>query len=173
VTYSSITAPPLKDPDPKVRDYAQKALEFNRELLQGRQVRIEFGSQIRNADGVYQGFVFLEDGTLANLRMIEAGYAKLSIVPPNLQHAEELRRASTHARRGGSGLWQFENKIDRQFIFIGDQMTHKYHFAGCRHLDGVTKAHLTRFDSSVSAKAAGYTFCKECRHIYAQKTDLF
>jgi endonuclease YncB( thermonuclease family) len=173
VAYSSIKAPPLVHADPKVRDYGHQAAEFNRTLLLDKRIRVEFGSQIKNDDGVYQGFVYLEDGTFANLRMIEEGYAKLKIVPPNLQHAEELRSASTHARRDGSGLWEHENKIERRFIFIADQMTKKYHFSGCRHLRGVSKAHLRRFDSSVDAKAAGFNFCKECRHMYAQETDLF
>jgi micrococcal nuclease len=173
LAYSSIAAPPLTHEDPRVREYGNQSAAFNRELILGKRIRVEFGSQIKNQDGVYQGFVYLEDGTFVNLKMIESGYAKLLVVPPNLQHAEELRRASTHARRDGSGLWEYENKIDRSFVFIGDQMTHKYHFAGCDALDRVPKAHLQRFDSSVSAKAAGFTFCKECRHTYAQETDLF
>lgn len=173
VAYSSIAAPPLKHEDPKIREYAQKSLEFNRSLLEGRNVRVEFGSQIKNGEGHYLGFVFLEDGTFANLRILEAGYAKLNIAPPNLQHAEALRRASARSRHDGKGLWEFENSIQRRFIFIGDQMTHKFHFEGCDELDGVTKAHLVRFDSSVAAKAAGYDFCKMCRHAYAQETDLF
>lgn len=173
VTYASIAAPPLKHSDPKVRDYGQRSLEFNRSLLQGKKIRVEFGSQIKNADGVYQGFIFLEDGSLANLTMVEAGYAKLAIVPPNLQHAEELRRASTHSRRDGKGLWEFENKIEHRFLYVADKMTRKYHFEGCRELEGVSKAHLDRFESSVAAKAAGFSFCKECRHLHAQETDLF
>ncbi len=173
VTYASIAAPPLKHIDPKVRDYGQKSLAFNRELLQGKKIRVEFGSQIKNSDGVYQGFIFLEDGTLANLKMVEAGYAKLSIVPPNLQYAEELRSASMHSRRDGQGLWEFENKIKRRFQFVADKMTRKYHFEGCKELEGVSKAHLDRFESSVAAKAAGYGFCKDCRHLHAQQTDLF
>lgn len=173
VTYSSIAAPPLQHKEPRVREYGRQALEFNRALLQGRKIRVEFGSQIKNADGVYQAFVFLEDGTFANLRMIEAGYAKLAIVPPNLQYAELLRSASTRARREGEGLWEFENKVVRRFQFVGDQMTKKYHFEGCRLIADLPKAHQQRFQSSVDAKAAGYHFCKECRHLYAQETDLF
>lgn len=173
VAYASIAAPPMVDEDPKVREYGRQSTEFNRGLLTGKRIRVECGSQIKNADGHYQGFVFLEDGTFANLKMIEAGFAKLNITPPNLQHAEVLRRASTHARRDGSGLWEHENTLDRKFIFIGDKMTKKFHFAGCDELDRVSKAHLERFDSSVGAKAAGYAFCKMCRHTYAQETDLF
>lgn len=173
LAYSSIAAPPLAHPDPKVREYGRQAAEFNRTMLEGKRVRVEFGSQIKNDEGNYQGFIYLEDGTFANLRMIQEGYAKLRILPPNLQHAEELRRASTRARRDGSGLWEHENQLDRRFVFTADQMTKKFHFAGCRALDGVSKAHLERFESSVAAKAAGYSFCKDCRHTYAQETDLF
>jgi endonuclease YncB( thermonuclease family) len=173
VTYSSISAPPLQHADPKVREYAKKALAFNQELLLGKKIRVEFGSQIKNEDGVYQGFIYLEDGTLANLRMIEAGYAKLRIIPPNLQHAKELRYASGHARHDGKGLWEYENKVVRRFIYMADKMTRKFHFVGCRHLRGVSKAHLEKYESSVDAKAAGFQFCAECRHTYAQETDLF
>jgi endonuclease YncB( thermonuclease family) len=173
VAYSSIKAPPLVHIDPKVRAYGKQAADFNRTLLLDKRVRVEFGSRIKNDDGVYQGFVYLEDGTFANLSMVEAGYAKLMIVPPNLQHAELLRRASTHARKDGTGLWEHENKIERKFVFMADQMTRKYHFTGCPSLRGVSKAHLQRFESSVDAKAAGFNFCKECRHTYAQETDLF
>ena len=173
VAYSSVLAPPLADPDPGVREYAKRSADFNRSLLQGRRVRIEFGSQIKNSDGIYQGFVFLEDGTLANLKIIEAGYAKLHIAPPNLQYAEELRHASFRARHDGAGLWQMENAKDRRFVFIADQMTRKFHFAGCARLKGVSPAHLERFESTLDAKAAGYTFCPECRHTFSQETDLF
>ncbi len=173
VAYSSIKAPPLVHVDPKVREYGKQAADFNRTLLMDQRIRVEFGSQIKNDDGVYQGFVYLEDGTFANLRMVEAGYAKLKIDPPNLQHAEALRRASTHARKDGAGLWEHENKVERKFIFMADQMTRKYHFVGCPSLRGVSKAHLQRFESSLDAKAAGFIFCKECRHTYAQETDLF
>ena len=40
-----------------------------------------------------------------NLDLVRGGYAQLLTYPPNLAHADELRRAAGDARRAGRGLW--------------------------------------------------------------------
>ena len=47
--------------------------------------------------------------------------------------------------------------------FIGDTATKKFHIPTCPLLERIPKAHTVSFNSRVSAKAAGYTSCPECR----------
>jgi micrococcal nuclease len=42
---------------------------------------------------------------MVNERILEAGWALLLTVPPNVRHADRLREAQRRARERGAGLW--------------------------------------------------------------------
>ena len=173
IKYGSVLAPSLEHKSERIRGYAQESLKFNRALMEGRNIRVEWAAKLRNDDGVYQGFIFLEDGSMANLKALEAGYVKLAIEPPNFEYMEELRRAARVSRREQRGLWEYEDAAKVKIEFIGAKMTNKFHFPDCEELDHVSKAHQRTFTSRVKAKAAKNQFCSICRNKYSEATSLF
>ena len=92
-----------KNVDPRIA-IEIRALEFARELLEGRKVRLEFDYQKRDEDFNTIAYVFLPDGRMANIEILRTGFAHLKIRPPNLKYADQLREAYREARREQRGL---------------------------------------------------------------------
>lgn len=174
ISYASAVAPDLMSPTKRIENYAQESLDFNRRLLENRKVRLEWGSRIRNPKGHYLAYVFLEDGTFANWKILDAGFAKLRIEPPNLEHADELRDAAQDARRDAKGLWQYEkDNPARQVSFIGDNMKKHFHYSDCPELEDVPQGHRRVFASAVDAVSQKFRWCPVCKNTVEQHTELF
>ena len=162
--YIGVSSPPLQSVIPLVRQYGQEALDFNRSLVESRTVTIEWGSQLRDDRGNLLGYVFLEDGSFVNDRVLVAGHGKAVIQPPNVKYAGTLRRSELQARRDKRGLWKQEP--ENPFIkseYIGEKNTKIYYFPTSPELERIPEANLVKFDSRVAAKAAGYRACNTCR----------
>ena len=161
--YIGLQAPPLQSLIPLVRQYGSAALEFNKKMVEGKKVMVEWGSQIRDDQRNLLGYVFLEDGTFVNQEILKTGHAKVKIIPPNLRYAAAFRRLELEARRNRSGIWKEEPK--NPFLkseYIGEKNTKVYYLPNSPELDRIPQANLVTFTSRVQAKAAGYRPCFTC-----------
>lgn len=84
--------------------FGKAAAAANHRLVGGREVRLAFGAEPRDRYGrllayVYAGSVFV------NAELIRLGYGTPLEIAPNVEHASELRRLASAARRGRVGLW--------------------------------------------------------------------
>ena len=72
---------------------------------QGTLVRIE--SDIRPTDdyGRILGYAWLPNGRMLNEEMARAGMVTALVYPPNVKHAERIRKAVREAQAGKRGLW--------------------------------------------------------------------
>ena len=68
-------------------------------------VTYRLGTDERDRYGRALAYVYLEDGRLLNLMLVQRGYAQVLTVPPNVEFAERLRSAARRARAAGRGLW--------------------------------------------------------------------
>jgi len=162
--YASLQAPPMQSVIPLVREYGNDSMRFNQNLVAGKRVRVEWGNQVLDDRGDLLGFVYLEDGTFVNREILRSGHARAVIQPPNLKHAGAFRHDEFRARRAKKGMW--EKEPENPYLkseFIGDTATKKFHLPTCRLLEHIPKAHTVTFNSRVSAKAANYQPCPECR----------
>lgn len=50
-------------------------------------------------------YVWLEDGRMVNMILVEEGYAQAATYPPDVKHAEEFVRLAREARDARRGLW--------------------------------------------------------------------
>lgn len=104
VRYIGIDTPEVKDPRKPVQCFGEKASEKNKELVEGRVVRLEkdvsetdrFGRLLRY---VYVGDVFVNDYLVRN------GYAHSATFPPDITYQEQFRQAEEEARSKKRGLW--------------------------------------------------------------------
>lgn len=83
---------------------AEDAKEYNRRLVMGRRVRLEFDVQERDRYGRLLAYVYV-DGTLVNAELVRQGYAVLATYPPNVRYVERFRRLQAEAREAGRGVW--------------------------------------------------------------------
>jgi endonuclease YncB( thermonuclease family) len=100
-----INTPESVDPRRPVQWYGKEASAFTKALLLGRRVRMEFDVERKDRYGRTLGYLWLEDGTFVNLRLVEDGYAFSYPYPPNVAHAAEFRDAEKRAREAKRGLW--------------------------------------------------------------------
>lgn len=173
IRYASLEAPDPEARDKRIQRMGLESLAFNQKLADGKEIRVEWGSRLKDENGVYNPYVFTREGEFLNEEVLKAGYAKLQIQPPNLQYAERLRDVARDAREEGLGLWAHEDPSKRKSGVIGDQMTKKYYYPDDSELYDIPKGHQVEFTSSVNAKAAGYKPSEEYRRRYEQETALF
>jgi micrococcal nuclease len=162
--YANLQAPPMQSAILLVRKYGENSMLFNQSLVAGKRIQVEWGNQVRDDQGNLLGFVHLEDGTFVNREILKSGHARAAIAAPNLKYEGLFRRDELAARRAKKGMW--EKEPENPYLkseFIGDLTTKKFHFPTCRLLERIPRAHTTTFNSRVSAVAAGYTSCPECR----------
>jgi micrococcal nuclease len=91
-----------------IQALGREATAFTRRLVEGKVVEVETDVERRDRYGLL-AYLWLPEGLswqLVNARILEAGYAQLLTVPPNVRYAGRLRCPYEQAREGGRGLWK-------------------------------------------------------------------
>lgn len=102
-----INTPETVDPRKPVECFGKEASNRAKELLTGKRVRLEADPTQGERDK-YQRllrYVFLEDGTFFNQKMIEDGFAYEYTYNLPYKYQEEFKAAQAAAREAKRGLW--------------------------------------------------------------------
>lgn len=105
VRYIGINTPESVDPRRGVQCFGKEASAFNRELVEGKVVRLEKDVSETDKYGRLLRFVYLEDGTFVNERLVSEGYAAASPYAPDISKKDFFKAAEMKARQEGRGLW--------------------------------------------------------------------
>lgn len=105
VRYIGINTPESVDPRRKVECFGKEASVYNKELVEGKEVRLERDISERDTYGRLLRFVYLEDGTFVNEVLVREGYAFVSTYPPDVVKQDIFRQAELEARNEKRGLW--------------------------------------------------------------------
>lgn len=85
----------------------KKATEFVNTIVRpGDKVTIEFDVQTRDKYGRLLCYVYLINGKMLNEEIVEAGYADLMTIPPNVKYQDRFLKAYRGARENQRGLWK-------------------------------------------------------------------
>jgi len=98
--------------------FSLEAKEFNRKLVEGKIVRVEFDIEKTDRYGRLLGYCFV-DKTFVNAKLIEQGYAVLYTYPPNVKYVEVFVASQKKARERKKGLWG-------SFAVINHSQANKY-----------------------------------------------
>lgn len=71
----------------------------------GTTLSVEYDLERRDDFGRDLAYLYVEDGTMLNRRMVASGHAVAFVIPPNRRHAAEIRQAEEDARAASAGLW--------------------------------------------------------------------
>ena len=84
--------------------YGKKASAFTKRKLEGRRVKITYGTD--PIDPYDRALVYVwRDGRLFNATLIRKGFATVEIYAPNDRYERKFRRLEDKARQAGRGLW--------------------------------------------------------------------
>ena len=91
--------------------FSLEAKEFNRKLVEGKNIRVEFDVEKTDRYGRLLGYCFIEN-TFVNAKLIEEGYAVLYTFPPNVKYTDLLVKSQKKAQKKKKGLWGSFATID-------------------------------------------------------------
>jgi micrococcal nuclease len=98
VRYIGINTPERNQP------YYKDATEANRQLVGGKDIQLEFDAETFDKYGRTLAYIWVE-GVMANIEIVNRGFANAFTVPPNVKYEEEFRQAERAAREAERGLW--------------------------------------------------------------------
>lgn len=101
-----VDTPETHHPEKPVQCFGLAAAKFTKDLVDGKVVRLENDQQSNNRDRYDRllRYVFTEDGTLLNRKLIEDGYGFAYVSFP-FDKQQEFLTAEREARQNNRGLW--------------------------------------------------------------------
>jgi len=109
VRYIGIDAPEMNfEKEGSAECFSDEALVRNKELVEGKVVRLESDLTNRDKYNRLLRYVYLEADdkeVFVNKVLVEGGYAKTMAISPNLKYFGELKKAQEEAIRNQRGLW--------------------------------------------------------------------
>lgn len=115
VRYIGMDTPEIVDPRKPVQCFGRESAARNRELVEGKAVRLARDISDRDKYHRLLRYVYLVDGlpseasakegTFVNLELVREGYATAFTYPPDVARANEFVAAEKEAREAKRGLW--------------------------------------------------------------------
>jgi len=104
VRYIGIDTPESVAPNQPVECFGKEASARNKELVEGKRVRLEKDVSDTDRFGRLLRYVWLGDEQI-NARLIAEGYANIATFPPDVRNQDLYQRLEREARTAGRGLW--------------------------------------------------------------------
>lgn len=104
VRYLGIDSPEVQSLDGPGDPLSDEARKLNKNLVDGKKIRLEFDSERFDPYGRTLAYVFVDD-IFVNEQLLSTGLAKTLIIPPNDRYAERLLRAEKEAKDLRRGIW--------------------------------------------------------------------
>ncbi len=105
IRYIGIDTPETKHPNKPIECFGPEASLFNQKLVSGKRVLLEKDTTDRDRYGRLLRYVWVEGVGLVNHILVENGYARMSIHPPDVKYRSILLSAESFARVNKTGLW--------------------------------------------------------------------
>ena len=110
IRYLGINVPVVEHPTRGREPYAGVARERNRQLVDGRWVRLSFEREPRDEHGRLQAYVWVGD-LFVNAALLHFGYAEAAPPAADVRYAEYFKSLEDGARGGRRGLWRYGDVI--------------------------------------------------------------
>lgn len=111
VRYIGVNTPETHHPTKPVECYGKEAEAYNKQLVEGKQVRLEKDTSETDKYGRLLRYVYLiptastEAEIFVNKRLVEEGYALVDTFPPDVKYQDVFLEAQRSAREQNKGLW--------------------------------------------------------------------
>src|SRR5262249_42125523 len=106
IRYLGVNVPVVDHPARGREPYATVVRERNRQLVDGKWVRLAFEREPRDAQGRLSAYVWVGD-LFVNAALLHYGYAEAAPPAPGVRYAEYFKGLEDGARREHRGLWRY------------------------------------------------------------------
>ncbi len=172
-------------------DYGDIATEKNKELVEGKVVKLEKDVSSTDKYGRILAYVYVGD-IFINAYLVQEGYAQISTYPPDVKYADYFLELQQEAKENNKGLWGIEiveeekeqeeepvveepaeetqpPEEEEETIapasegqYCGSIKSDVYHYPTCSSAKQINPENLIWFVDENDAKAKGYRPCKRC-----------
>lgn len=104
VRYIGIDTPETVDPRKPVQCFGVEASNKNKELIEGKMVRLEKDITDRDKYSRLLRYVWVGDA-FVNLELVKQGFAYSYSYPPDIKYQDQFLKAQQEAREAKRGLW--------------------------------------------------------------------
>lgn len=104
VRYIGIDTPETVHPSKPVQCYGKEASDKNKELVEGKEIKLEKDVSETDKYGRLLRYVWLGD-MLVNEYLVREGYAQSSSYPPDVKYQDRFVESQKQAREEKKGLW--------------------------------------------------------------------
>ena len=101
VRYIGIDTPEIR---PVAEAYGLEAWQVNRQLVEGKEVRLERDVSETDKYGRLLRYVYVDD-VFVNAELVRLGLAEAKAYPPDIKYQEYLEELEGEARAAGRGMW--------------------------------------------------------------------
>ncbi len=108
VRYIGVDTPETVDPRRAVGCFGKEASAKNKELVEGKQIRMEKDVSETDKFGRLLRYVYVKAGDreiFVNDYLVREGYAVVSTFPPDVAHVNQFLESQHYAQANNKGLW--------------------------------------------------------------------
>lgn len=103
-----VDTPETVHPKMPVQFWGVEASNFTKELLTDKAVYLDFDEGKYDYYGRLLAYVYLENGDMFNLILLNRGYAEAKFYPPNIKYQELFLDVEDKAKDKKLGIWDYE-----------------------------------------------------------------
>ena len=173
VRYLGIDTPETVDPRGPVECFGREASMENKELVEGKYVRLEKDISETDKYGRLLRYVYVDD-KLIDLELVKDGFAHILTIPPDIKYQDKFLAAEREAREAKRGLWgvclDFESSDSSSACNVKGNISFTsgekiYHLPSCDYYNEtfINESKGERwFCGEKEALAAGWRKAKNC-----------
>lgn len=106
VRYIGVDTPETVKPNEPVQCFGRQASAFNKRLVEGRRVRLEYGPERHDRYGRVLAYVYVAGNARSvSAQLVAGGYGRVLAIAPNIAHLRPYLKLEQSAKRRGLGLW--------------------------------------------------------------------
>lgn len=188
VRYIGLNTPETKHPTKGVEWYGKEAAAFNKKLVEGKRVSLEFDVQKKDRYGRLLAYVFVPLSTVrklpefkdlkeketprifVNAELVRLGYAQVMTIPPNVKHQKLFLKLQREARAAKHGFWgkspeeAKEPKVSEdERGYVASRKSEVFHVVPCSHANRIKPSNRIYFETRKEAIESGRRPCKRCK----------
>lgn len=162
VRYLGINTPEIAHDGKPGEPYGEEARVFNKKLVWGNRVRLEFGEERRDRHGRLLAYVFLEDGTFVNGELVRQGFAHLLNRQRRLSYWDRLLELQRQALREKRGIWSI-GAVKPEKYYLGNKQSWVFHRPDCSFGLKTASRNRVRFKDRYEALYRGFSPGRRCK----------
>jgi micrococcal nuclease len=111
-----LDTPELNPPHGPIEYYGLQAKKYSKNKLLGATVYLEYGREKHDQYERSLAYLYLDDGTMFNKKLLATGHAYLLTIEPNTKYREKFKELVIESRQNKRGLWQQQYSDDLPVI---------------------------------------------------------